>query len=168
MDPPFRIVGDGPLYDELVAMSGRLGLERTRFLGRLDPAQTAAVVSGSRFLVMPSECDENAPLAALEAMAAGRPIVVSERGGLPELASHGAGLVFTAGDADAMSERMRTLFADRERCQMLAEGAWRFAASELRPERHLRTLLAVYRGVLDASGDTAGADPFDGRGFADG
>jgi glycosyltransferase involved in cell wall biosynthesis len=160
-DPPFRIVGDGPLHDDLVALVTRLGLEHTEFLGRLDPVDTGRAVSGSRFLVMPSECDENAPLAALEAMAAGRPLVVSERGGLPELANVGAGLVFTAGDPGGMSERIHKLFTDPELCQELAERAWRFAASQLRPDQHRGTLLAIYRAAARTRNGHSAADASD-------
>jgi glycosyltransferase involved in cell wall biosynthesis len=151
-DPPFRIIGDGPVHGDLLALRARLGLRQTEFLGRLDPVDAARAVSGSRFLVMPSEGDENAPLAALEAMAAGRPILVSSRGGLPELAEERRGLVFASGDVQGMSEQIGSLYEDVDLCQALADRAWRYAATELRPERHRDRLLRVYQEVAGRRG----------------
>jgi glycosyltransferase involved in cell wall biosynthesis len=146
-DPPFRIIGDGPLRRGLLSLATRLGLQRTRFAGHVDARDAQRAVAGCRFLVMPSLCDENAPLAVLEALAAGRPVLVSGVGGLPELVETGGGLVCDPGDASGLSERIQLLFSDPELCRSLGDRAWGFAASELRPERHLDGLLAVYHAV---------------------
>ena len=147
-DPPFQIIGDGPLREDLIAFAARLGLHRTGFAGRVDAGDAQRAIAGSRFLVMPSLCHENAPLAALEAMAAGRPVLVSARGGLPELVDSGGGLMFEPGDASGLSERMELLFRDRDLCRSLGDRASGFAASELRPEGHLARLVDVYRGAV--------------------
>lgn len=155
-DPPFRIIGDGPLGKDLIALAARLGLHHTEFTGRVDARDARRAVAGCRFLVMPSLCQENAPLAALEALAAGRPVLVSGRGGLPELVESGGGLVFRSGDASGLSEHIQTLFRDRDLCQKLGDRAWRFAVSELRPEHHLDRLLEVYQGALRSALDSDG------------
>ena len=59
---------------------------------------------------MPSRFAEILPLAALEAMAAGIPLAAADSGGLTE-AVPAAGL-YPAGDADALAERLRTLWRD--------------------------------------------------------
>jgi glycosyltransferase involved in cell wall biosynthesis len=146
-DPQFRIIGDGPLRKDLIALAARLGLHRTEFTGRVDARDARRAVAGCRFLVMPSLCHENAPLAALEAMAAGRPILVSARGGLPELVDSGGGLVSGPGEAAALSEHIQALSRDRDLCQELGDQAWRFAVSELGPKRHLDRLREVYEGA---------------------
>jgi glycosyltransferase involved in cell wall biosynthesis len=146
-DPPFRVIGDGPLREDLRLLAARLGLRNTVFTGRLDAPDAQRAIEGCRFLVMPSLCHENAPLAALEAMAAGRPIIVSARGGLPELVDGGGGLLFDPGDASDLSMCMQRLFRDRDLSQSLGERGRAFAVSELRPDRHLDKLIEVYRGV---------------------
>jgi glycosyltransferase involved in cell wall biosynthesis len=159
-DPPFRIIGDGPLRHDLEARAARLGLHRTEFLGRVDPWDARRAVASCRFLVMPSLCHENAPLAALEAMAAGRPILVSARGGLPELVEGGGGLVIDPGDIRQVSEHIQLLFRDGDLCRRLGHRAWRFADSELRPERHLARLVQIYGEALrsDPSSTTWAAE----------
>jgi glycosyltransferase involved in cell wall biosynthesis len=155
-DPPFRIIGDGPLSRDLKSVGARLALRRTEFAGRVDARDAHRAVAGCRFLVMPSLCQENAPLAVLEALAAGRPVLVSRRGGLPELVESGGGLVFDPRDVSGLSEHIQTLVRDRDRCQELGDRAWGFAASELGPERHLERLLEVYQGAERSKSDSDG------------
>jgi glycosyltransferase involved in cell wall biosynthesis len=60
--------------------------------------------------IYPAEWDEPFPLAALEAMAAGLPVVASLRGGASELIRHGEnGLGFTSGDAAELASRIHEL-----------------------------------------------------------
>jgi glycosyltransferase involved in cell wall biosynthesis len=149
-DPPFRIIGDGPLREDLRSLAARLGLRRTVFAGRVEATDAQRAIEGCRFLVLPSLCYENAPLAALEAMAAGRPILVSARGGLPELVDGGGGLLFDPGDVSDLSACIQRLLRDRTLSQSLGDQARRFALSELRPDRHLARLVDVYRGALSS------------------
>jgi glycosyltransferase involved in cell wall biosynthesis len=146
-DPPFRIIGDGPMHPELVDLSDRLGLRRVVFTGRLSHAEVNHLVSESRFLIMPSLCEENAPLAVLECMAAGRPVLVSENGGLPELVEGGAGMSFEPGDAPSMAEKMRALLSDDERCIDMGLRARTLAEEQCSAGGHLRRLEELYREV---------------------
>jgi glycosyltransferase involved in cell wall biosynthesis len=146
-DPAFRIIGDGPMRPELIDLTSRLGLKRTILTGRLDSSEVNRIVSESRFLVMPSLCDENAPLAVLECMAAGRPVLVSEKGGLPELIERGGGMSFGPGDARSMAEKMRALLSDDELCIEMGVRARQLAEEQLSADGHLRRLQELYREV---------------------
>ena len=65
-------------------------------------------------VAIPSTWDENQPMVALEARAAGRPLLVSDRGGLPELVHDGVdGWVVPSGDREAWGLRLALLCADR-------------------------------------------------------
>jgi glycosyltransferase involved in cell wall biosynthesis len=96
---------------------------------------------------MPSLCEENAPLAVLECMAAGRPVLVSENGGLPELVEGGAGMSFPPGDATSMAENMRALLSDDERCLEMGLRARALAEERCSAGGHLRRLEELYREV---------------------
>ena len=146
-DPPFRIVGDGPKLDSARALAEKLGLSNTVFAGRVPREQVAGEVSDARFLVMPSLCEENAPLAAAEALAHGRPLLVSDRGGLPELAEDNRGLLSPAHDAMRLASNIRRLMNDDEMCAAMGASARRFAVRELSPELHLKRLNTVYSSV---------------------
>jgi glycosyltransferase involved in cell wall biosynthesis len=143
-DPPFRIVGDGPLRDSLSQTATDLGLQRTIFTGFLSSREVESMLEGARFLAMHSLSDENAPVAVTEAMAAGRPVVVTSNGGLPELVRHGGGLVSEPGDAEKFGEHIRLLMNDDDECSRLGAEARRIVEEDFMPERHLALLEAAY------------------------
>ena len=147
-DPPFKIVGDGPILEELKELAARLELRNTDFLGRLEHDAVRAVLRESRFLVLPSSWDENAPLAALEAMALGRPLLVTATGGLVELVSNGEGIAVPVGDSDALASAMRRLNEDDDKCRALGAEALRRAKDEFVPGAHLDRLEAAYQKCL--------------------
>jgi len=103
---PLKIAGDGPeaararrLADELAAP--------VEFMGRIDGQALVAARMGAAFAILPSEWREVLPLSALESLAAGLPLIVSARGGLPELTEED--LVVPPGDAAALAQAMRRL-----------------------------------------------------------
>jgi glycosyltransferase involved in cell wall biosynthesis len=75
------VVGDGPLHAEFE----RCPVPGVRFEGRVDAAAVRAHMLASRALVFPSRSYEVQPLVALEALAAGLPVLASDLGGMPEL-----------------------------------------------------------------------------------
>jgi len=101
------VVGDGPMMDTLKAMLGDDpgGVE---LLGYRRGEELARLLRGARAVVAPSECYENAPLSVLESLAAGKPLIGSRLGGIPELVDEGrTGWLFPAGDVDALAALLR-------------------------------------------------------------
>jgi len=147
-DPPFRIAGAGPSDAALRTRAADLGLRRTEFLGQLDRAEVARELAAARYVVFPSVWDENAPLAALEAMAAARPLLVSRRGGLPELVDEGGGLSYEAGDLAGLAEAISRLDADEAMATGHGAQALAFAREAFSPATHRRELEAAYERVV--------------------
>lgn len=145
-DPPFKIAGSGPMLELLQATARKLELRQLHLLGWLDRDQLRPVIRAARYLVMPSRCDENAPLAALEAMAEGRPLVVSRAGGLPELIASGAGLSFERGNTDDLAEKLHH-FDDDECCRQAGMASLQYARQQLAPDIHRQRLEAAYLKV---------------------
>jgi glycosyltransferase involved in cell wall biosynthesis len=119
---PLVVAGDGPALDALRAAAA--GADVT-FTGRVPPAELARLRREAAVAIVPSRYEEILPLAALEAMAAGLPVVAARAGGLAELVPEEG--LYPAGDADALAARVRSLWADaaageralaavRERC----------------------------------------------------
>jgi glycosyltransferase involved in cell wall biosynthesis len=104
---PLRIAGEGPNGGELSAMAARLHAP-VELLGRLGRPELADIVRGAAMLVMPSRYHEFSPYAALEAMAAGVPVVATAMGGLPELV--GPERCVPMNDAAALAGRMKELW----------------------------------------------------------
>ena len=97
---------------------------------------------------MPSRYHEFSPFAALEAMAAGVPVLAARMGGLPELLGPAGSLA--RNDADALSERLRELWEDPDRRS--AEGNALLARARERhsEERYSENLLDLYERVSSA------------------
>lgn len=146
-DPPLRIVGDGPVRAALSRLARDLGLARTEFVGQVEADEVPALLRGARAVVLPSVWDENAPIAALEAMALGRPLVVARVGGLPELISSGEGFGCEPGDVDGLAATLRTVVEDDEACGRAGRRAQARAAAEFSPGHHLDRLEGVYSKV---------------------
>lgn len=147
-DPPFAIVGDGPFLEPLQARAAKLKLAHTSFTGRVGRDSLEHLLGRARYMVIPSLWDENAPLAALEGLAAGLPLLVSATGGLPELAGDGRGKTFPTGDVHALAELIRRWNADPALCRQMGERARRFALAEFDARVHQRRLEDVYGRVL--------------------
>ena len=143
-DPPFWIVGDGPARAPIEDLGRELGLSRLRLLGWVSPEKVRGLMRGCRVHVLPSLGDENAPLAALEALASARPLIVSDRGGLPELVADGGGVVVPPGDVAALASALKRFYEDDDGCRRMGDEAKRFADRHLTPTAHLGSLEAIY------------------------
>lgn len=100
------LVGDGERRNDLLHLVEELGLmDRAHFLGiRSDVPE---LLKAADIVVMSSHC-EGFGLAAVEGMAAGRPVVASDVDGLREVVE-GAGLLFPPGDSGALAEAVKSL-----------------------------------------------------------
>ncbi|MCK9995909.1 MAG: glycosyltransferase, partial [Candidatus Krumholzibacteria bacterium] len=89
--PPLNllIAGSGPCEGNIRAYAAQLKLEKVEILGPLDQAGLREALGRSRFSVLPSEWYENGPMAALEALASGLPMVGTDIGGIPEMIEDG-------------------------------------------------------------------------------
>lgn len=120
------IGGNGPLEGELRRLAAELGLgDRVSFLGWCDPA---TVLGSADAIVLPS-AQEGAPLALIEAMHAGYPVIATRVGSVPEVVADGVtGLLVDAGDDVALADALRRFAASPDlRARMGAAGRERAA-----------------------------------------
>lgn len=147
-DPEFVIAGDGPAAPQLRELSRSLGLQRLTFTGRVDTQRVGSILAGARFLALPSLWDENAPLAALEAMALGTPLVVTDRGGLPELADEGRGIIVPPRSPEPLASAIEAMLSGGDKWELASESGRRFVESYCRPRNHLKTLEEAFTSVI--------------------
>jgi glycosyltransferase involved in cell wall biosynthesis len=128
---PLVVAGDGPALEEVRA----LGVEAP---GRLEPAALADLRRRAAVAIVPSRYAEILPLAALEAMAAGLPVVATRSGGLADAVPE-EGLA-PAGDVAALAARLRVLWRDAAAGERALARVRELSA----PERVAERLRAVY------------------------
>lgn len=110
--------GYGGYFDKMRALSSELGLDSTvRFLGaRSDVPE----LLGALDLAVLSSDYEGSPLSVLEYMAAGKPVVATRVGGVPDLVSDGeTGLLVERQDPAAFASAVIELLGDRDRAEAM-------------------------------------------------
>ncbi|MGH9682882.1 MAG: glycosyltransferase family 4 protein [Candidatus Acidiferrales bacterium] len=146
-----RIVGDGPERGNLENMAQALGLlDRTEFIGSVPATGIQQTLQGVTVMVMPSVCEDVAPLAAMEQMMEGRLLIASNIGGLGIIAN-GGGLTFPVGDAGGLAARMQQVLDDPSCAAVLGKRARQLALETFTQDRMVAEHVRLYRNVMGAA-----------------
>jgi glycosyltransferase involved in cell wall biosynthesis len=142
-----EIAGDGPELANLEEEVGRLSLTGlVRFLGW--QRDLGPIFRSWDIFAMPS-LTEGFPMAALEAMAEGLPIVATNVGGLPELIEDGqTGYLVPPSDVEALAKGLRALILDPRRRQEMGTAGWRRTREHFSVERMVAETAAIYESLL--------------------
>ena len=124
------IAGDGPTRPELARRAAALGLRGRVYLpGTLSRGRVAWAMANADVFVLPSRV-EPFGIVVLEALRAGRPVVVSARGGAGEIVRDGEnGVVADPLDTARLAEAIERLLADRSLSQRLGDQGRRRVAA---------------------------------------
>lgn len=141
---PLRIAGDGPARAELAELAAARDAP-VELLGRLDRAALDRELAGAAMLLLPSRYHEFAGYSALEAMAAGVPVIATSLGAPPELV--GPERCVPPNDARALAARMAGLWESRERRSEEGEELLERANRRHREPAYRDALLALYEGT---------------------
>lgn len=140
------IAGEGDEREPLTARSRTLGIaERVSLLGHR--SDIPDLLAAADVFVMPS-LSEGTPLSLLEAMVAGKPIIATRVGGIPDvLGEGGSGVIVAPGDVDAMSDALAALLASSDERARLGQAAEergrRFYLVDSMVERYVERYLAA-------------------------
>lgn len=106
VDKPLYYVGTGPIKEMLEEYIKEHNLsEKVKLLGFKSGEELKNLVKKSMCVVLPSEWYENGPYSIMEAMAVGKPVIVSNLGGLPEMVENGVnGYVTKPFDEESLNE----------------------------------------------------------------
>jgi glycosyltransferase involved in cell wall biosynthesis len=140
-----RIAGPGRLRGELEALLHELDLDdRVEFLGRRRDVETLLAASD---VYVSSALWEGLPLATLEAMAAGLPLVVTDVGDVPRIVTADTGTLVEPGDVSQMTHALVRVLSDQELRRSQGEAARRHAIEEYGSELWADRLLALYEDL---------------------
>jgi glycosyltransferase involved in cell wall biosynthesis len=150
---PWRLAmaGRGEEEETLRNFARDLGLsDRVTLLGYRD--DVADILAAADIYAMPS-LSEGLPVALLEAMFAGKAIVASDVGGIPEVLADGTeGLLTPAGDHHALCGALRLLMHDPDHRADLGQRAAARARAHLSIERVTESYERIYRSaIVDAT-----------------
>jgi len=145
-----RCAGEGQLLERLRWQLKPQGLEGTvSFLGRV--ADKWSFLAGCRLGVVASTGSEAVSRAALEWMAAGRPLIATNVGGLPDLVVDGVtGLLVPPGDAETLAAAVRSLIENPERAEEMGRAARERWEESFSLSPFYRSTEKVYAEAIDA------------------
>jgi glycosyltransferase involved in cell wall biosynthesis len=143
------VVGDGPQETELRALAFKLKIEQNvKFLGYISEKEKNFLLRSTNIFVLPSLGFEPSPIALLEAMAYGKPIVASKIGGIPfYLEDEKSGLFFEPSNFQELAEKICILLENEDLREKIAKGAQERARTFSWTDIAKKTL-EIYQEVL--------------------
>ena len=144
------VVGDGPRREALEAMARGLPAGRVVFAGRVAARDLPSYYRAAAVGVLPSTSRLEAfGIAALECMASGRPVVVSDIPGVSEVLEPGtSGLVAEPFHAQDLAEKIRRLALDADLARAMGKAARERVLEHFTLARVVDKLLDVYAAAL--------------------
>jgi glycosyltransferase involved in cell wall biosynthesis len=142
------IVGDGVLRESLekVANDLRIG-SSVRFAGW---KHDLATVYGAMDVVALTSRNEGTPVALIEAMAAGLPVVATAVGGVPDVVEHNEnGLLIPSGEPMSLADALHRVASDDELCRRLGAAGRRDVALRFRSQRLVNDVAGLYSELLN-------------------
>jgi glycosyltransferase involved in cell wall biosynthesis len=138
----FTFVGGGEV-ERFRALVAERGLRRVSFLGAVSDGDRVALLHGSDIFALPSHA-EGQPIAILEAMAAGLPVLSTAVGSIPEVIREPNGVLVAPRDVDAIVSQLDRLAGDAALRERLGRHNAREAAEKYELARVFREIDAVY------------------------
>jgi glycosyltransferase involved in cell wall biosynthesis len=143
-----RIVGDGPQMERLQAIKREKSLSQAKFLGRVVGEEKWCLLRRARGTVVPSACYETFNLSALESLAVGTPVLVSNLGSLSYIVEDGKdGLLFCPGDSQDLRRKLAWLVEHPEAASTMGQHGRQVVEKQYSAEAHYERLMAVYHEV---------------------
>jgi glycosyltransferase involved in cell wall biosynthesis len=140
---PLVVAGDGPLAGAEWPMG-------VSWIGSQPREKILALMSEARVLIVPSECYENGPLAALEAFACGLPVIASNLGSMAETVAHErTGLLFNPGEPADLARKVRWAFEHPEALVAMRVAARREFEEKYTAEKNYKMLIGIYEKAME-------------------
>ncbi len=151
---PLKIVGDGPLKDQVVRVAARRS--DVEWLGHRPVADVHALMRKADMLVFPSQWYETFGRVAAEAFAAGTPVIAADIGAVAELVEHGrTGLKFRPGDPEDLATRVGWALSHPAELRRMREEVRAEFEAKYTAERNYLALMEIYEAALELKRVTA-------------
>jgi glycosyltransferase involved in cell wall biosynthesis len=149
--PVLRIIGDGELKSDIKHFIELNGLDKTiKLEGLLPFEKVQKIISKSSLLILPSICFEGFPMTIREAFAHGVPVAGSDIGSIPDIVDDGInGILFRPGDAKDLLEKVKVLWNDQDRLEILAKAAKEKFEKFYTEEVNYKILMDIYQKAIE-------------------
>lgn len=137
------LVGDGELRQQLEQQVQQMQLASDiTFLGNRGDIPT--LLKQADIFVLPS-LQDNQPFSVMEAQVTGKPVIVSNAGGIPEMVEHGkTGLIVPSGDSETLSNSIENLLSDDVLRNQLSKNAQKYGLKQWSLQTMMKRILKIY------------------------
>lgn len=145
------IVGTGPIEKELKEFVVKENIKNVEFVGFKTGNELENIIKKSRFIVIPSEWYENAPMSIIEAMAYGKAVLGSNIGGIPEfIEDNHTGMIFNTKDEIDLASKINYLIDEEKQTIEMGKNA-RIRAEKLYDKTvHYEKIMDLYNEVMNS------------------
>lgn len=142
-----KVVGSGPLEKQLKEMASNSA--NIEFTGYKTGQELSDLISHSSFVVVPSVCYENNPMAVVEAYSFNKPVIGADSGAIPEIVSSETGLLFEKNNVQSLVSAVLNADAlNAEEYISLSNGAKNFFMEHFTDEKYYTELIDFYQQIL--------------------
>lgn len=143
---PLKIVGDGPLHDELKNKV----TNNVELLGNQPKEQVYELMSQAKCLIMPSVWYEGFPMVLVEAFAHALPVICSDIGGMAEVVKNEVhGLHFSVGDSESLLKKVQYFFEEPKLFDFMSTNTRETFLTEYSSEVNYQQLIELYQQEID-------------------
>jgi glycosyltransferase involved in cell wall biosynthesis len=144
------IAGDGPQRKTLAELSRKLGVQQhVSFLGHVERPEMEKYFEEAWVQIVPSQWEEPFGVVTIEAMMRGMAVIASNHGGCAECVVDGrTGLLFPAGESDALADAISKLIQDKNLCEAMGSAGRKLALREYSFEKYATAWEDCYGEVV--------------------
>lgn len=151
-DTPLKIVGDGPMMDELQSLIVQYSLKQVELLGRKPRTETLQLIKDAHTLIFPSQWYEGMPMTIIEAFACGTPVIATRLGAMQTIIEHErTGLHFQTGSPSDLATQVKRLWSQPEWGQRLGMAGRQMFEQQYTADENYGQLLRIYDAAMSTS-----------------
>jgi glycosyltransferase involved in cell wall biosynthesis len=145
-----KILGEGPIEDELKNYATKNKLNNVEFLGHMVGNKLVNYIRSAHVVVVPSEVYENNPMTIIESYSLGVPVIGSNDGGIPELIVNGkTGFTFKMYDFNDLTLKINLFLNMKpEDYKIYKSNCLKFSSKKFSKQVHLKKLLNIYKKTI--------------------
>ncbi|MNO71568.1 GDP-mannose-dependent alpha-(1-6)-phosphatidylinositol monomannoside mannosyltransferase [compost metagenome] len=145
-------IGDGPLREELELLSIKLGIEKhLKFVGARDDVQYWLQQSD---IIVLTSIQDNQPFVVMEAQMSGKPVIVTEAGGMPEMVEHEkTGLIAKKASPESIYSSIKMLMENEELRIKIGNSGQKWAFDKWSVDNMLELVHSVYTQITLKKGE---------------
>ncbi|MBL7196617.1 MAG: glycosyltransferase family 4 protein [Candidatus Omnitrophica bacterium] len=150
LDVTLKIIGRGPLREVVRDKIKNQNIKNVILVGYIQQNQLQDEIKKCLFTVQPSLWYENYPYSIIESFALGKPVIGSNRGGIPELIDNGTtGLLFDPDQKEDLRNKIQFLLNNSSLIKQFGENARKWVEENLNFDRHYFLLNKAYRESME-------------------